>query len=114
MSRNAADRLSQATALSAILDPSSYSPPAYDAAWRDVLLYSEHTWGAWNSVSDSENSFVKQQWDVKQAFAVDAAKASKQLLDGSLGEPSTGTDATTLELHNSTSMEPYRNCLYRA
>src|ERR1700722_6766540 len=103
MSRNAADRLSQATALSAVLNPSSYSPPSYDAAWRDVLLYSEHTWGAWNSVSDSENSFVKQQWDVKQAFAVDAAKASKQLLDSSLGELSTDTYATTLEVHNSTS-----------
>jgi len=103
MSRNAADRLSQATALSAILNPTSYSPPSYDAAWRDVLLYSEHTWGAWNSVSDSENSFVKQQWDVKQAFAVDAAKAAKQLLDSSLGELSTDTDATTFEVHNSTS-----------
>jgi hypothetical protein len=103
MSRNAADRLSQATALSAILNPSSYSPPSYDAAWRDVLLYSEHTWGAWNSVSDSENFFVKQQWDVKQAFAVDAAKASKQLLDSSLGELSTDTYATTFEVHNSAS-----------
>ncbi len=103
MSRNAADRLSQATALSAILNPRSYSPASYDAAWRDVLLYSEHTWGAWNSVSDSENSFVKQQWDVKQAFAVDAAKASKQLLDSSLGELSIDTYATTFEVHNSAS-----------
>jgi hypothetical protein len=103
MSRNAADRLSQATALCAIINPSSYSPPSYDAAWRDVLLYSEHTWGAWNSVSDSENSFVKQQWDVKQAFAVDAAKASEKLLDSSLGELSTDTLATTLDVHNSTS-----------
>jgi alpha-mannosidase len=103
MSRNAADRLSQATALSAVLNPNSYSPTSYEAAWRDVLLYSEHTWGAWNSVSDSENSFVKQQWDVKQAFAVDATKASKQLLDSSLGELSTDTSATILEAHNSTS-----------
>src|SRR5271156_341150 len=56
MSRDAADRLSQATALSAVLNLNSYSPTSYEAAWRDVLLYSEHTWGAWNSVSDSENS----------------------------------------------------------
>jgi alpha-mannosidase len=103
ISRNAADRLSQATALSAILNPTSYSPPAYEAAWRDVLLYSEHTWGAWNSVSDSENSFVKQQWDVKRAFAIDAEKASKQLLESSLGELATATVANTLEVHNSTS-----------
>jgi alpha-mannosidase len=84
MSREAADRLSQATALCAVLNSNSYSPTSYEAAWRDVLLCSEHTWGAWNSVSDSENSFVKQQWDVKQAFAVDAAKASKQLLGCSI------------------------------
>jgi hypothetical protein len=103
MSRNAADRLSQATALSAIIDPSSYSPTSYEAAWREVLLYSEHTWGAWNSVSDSENSFVKQQWEVKQAFAVDAAKAAKQLLDSSLAELSPDTSATVIEAHNSTS-----------
>ncbi len=103
MNRNTADRLSQATAFSAILNPSSYSPPSYETAWRDVLLYSEHTWGAWNSISDSENSFVKQQWAVKQAFAVDAAKTAKQLLDSSLGELSTDTYATTLEVHNSAS-----------
>ncbi len=84
-------------------NPSSYSPPSYEAAWRDVLLYSEHTWGAWNSVSDSENPFVKQQWEGKQAFAIDAAKASKQLLDSSLGGLSTDTHATTFEVHNSTS-----------
>lgn len=103
LNRNAADRLSQATALSAILNPASYSPPAYEAAWRDVLLYSEHTWGAWNSVSDSENPFVKQQWDVKRAFAVNAAKASTQLLDNSLGEQSSDTQAAIFEVHNTTS-----------
>lgn len=103
LNRNAADRLSQATALSAILNPTSYSPSVYDAAWRDVLLYSEHTWGAWNSVSDSENSFVKQQWAVKQAFAVDAERESRQLLDTTLGELSSDTHTTTFEVHNSTS-----------
>lgn len=44
LSRIAADRLSQATALCAVDAPKSYVPPTYEAAWRDVLLYSEHTW----------------------------------------------------------------------
>ena len=70
MSRNAADRLGVAEALTAMMSPNTYDPAAYADAWRDVLLYSEHTWGAWNSVSDSENSFVRKQWEVKRAFAV--------------------------------------------
>src|ERR1700757_659018 len=103
MSRNAADRLSQATALSAVLSPSSYSPPSYDAAWRDVLLYSEHTWGAWNSVSDSENSFVAQQWHVKRQFAVDAENESKKLLDGVLDAYGSDGDGSNVDVHNTCS-----------
>jgi alpha-mannosidase len=105
MSRGAADRLSQATALSAITDFKSYSPAAYRAAWRDVLLYSEHTWGAWNSVSDSEEPFVKQQWDVKRAFAVDADKLSRELLNRSSDGQSTGSSPGVIEVHNSTSWD---------
>ena len=60
MSRNAAERLTQAATLASILSPSGYSEPAYATAWRDVLMYSEHTWGAWCSVSDSEKSLHKK------------------------------------------------------
>ncbi|HET6218779.1 MAG TPA: glycosyl hydrolase-related protein [Acidobacteriaceae bacterium] len=105
MSRNAADRLNVAEALTAITSPNSYDPAAYADAWRDVLLYSEHTWGAWNSVSDSENSFVKQQWDVKRAFAVDAEKLSKELLDKATGEQADHAPSNTIEVHNPTSWE---------
>src|SRR5207244_11656726 len=45
INRNAADGLGSALALSAITS-SAHVPAAYDAAWRNVLLYSEHTWGA--------------------------------------------------------------------
>ena len=76
LSRIAADRLSQAAALCAIDAPNSYVPSTYEAAWRDVLLYSEHTWGAWCSVSDSESPFTKKQWDFKREFAVDAEQTS--------------------------------------
>ena len=54
MNREASERLAQAATLSAILAPQAYKKSDFDAAWRNVLLYSEHTWGAWNSVSDSE------------------------------------------------------------
>jgi alpha-mannosidase len=58
MNRGAADRLTQAETLAAMLAPGAYRASDFNEAWRDVLLYSEHTWGAWNSVSDSENPFV--------------------------------------------------------
>jgi alpha-mannosidase len=103
LSRIAADRLSQATALCAVDAPKSYVPPTYEAAWRDVLLYSEHTWGAWCSVSDSENPFTRKQWEVKRQFALDAARASKDLLHDSLG--SLASDLSYIDVHNSTSWD---------
>ena len=45
-----------------------------------MVLYDEHTWGAYNSVSDPDLPFVKDQWKVKQAFAVDADKQSRTLV----------------------------------
>ena len=104
LNRNAADRLGAATALSAI-KPSTYVPAAYDAAWRDILLYSEHTWGAWCSVSDSENELTKKQWDVKRAFAVDADKASRDLLKRALEPASPAANRSAIQIHNPTSWD---------
>ncbi|WP_446743242.1 glycoside hydrolase family 38 N-terminal domain-containing protein [Silvibacterium acidisoli] len=103
MNRNAADRLSEAAALTAMRSAGTYAPASYDAAWRDVLLYSEHTWGAWCSVSDSENPFTKKQWEVKRAFAVDADHASEELLQSALG--ATSQSSGRIEIHNPTSWD---------
>ncbi|WP_187143139.1 glycosyl hydrolase-related protein [Terriglobus albidus] len=100
MSRNAADRISEAAALTALLNPKAYNAADYAEAWRNVLLYSEHTWGAWNSVSDSENSFVRKQWEVKRAFAVDAEKHSEELLRKASGD---GSVTGTIEVWNASS-----------
>ena len=94
INRNTAERLVQAETLFAMTAAngyeSPYPPAAFDDAWRNVLLYSEHTWGAWNSVSDSENPFVKAQWDTKRAFATEAFRQSHELLDRSLSRASSG------------------------
>jgi alpha-mannosidase len=102
LNRGAADRLSAALALSAITS-SAHDPAAYDAAWRNVLLYSEHTWGAWCSVSDSENDLTKKQWAVKRAFAVEADKTSRALLNTALG--SAAPNPSVLQIHNPTSWD---------
>jgi hypothetical protein len=102
MSRNAADRLTQAATLASMLAPASYDESAYATAWRDVLMYSEHTWGAWCSVSDSENPFTKKQWDYKRDFAVKAESRSEALIAASL-PASDATVQGSIDVHNTSS-----------
>jgi hypothetical protein len=103
MSRNAADRINEAETVRALTNKAGYEVVQYAEAWRDVLLYSEHTWGAWNSVSDSENPFVKKQWDIKRAFAVDAEHLSQTLIDESVGQTSETAHGNQIEIFNSSS-----------
>ena len=77
--RAAAECLVQAQAMFAMTG-AEYPAEAFHAAWREVILYNEHTWGSWNSISEPEGEFTKQQWAIKQAFALEADKQSRALL----------------------------------
>src|ERR1035437_8255998 len=92
LNRASAERLVQAETLWAIRNPGPFPATAFQEAWRNALLYSEHTWGAHNSISQPDLPFVRDQWTVKQAFALDADKQSRQLLAQALGgvRPSPG------------------------
>jgi alpha-mannosidase len=81
LNRAAAERLAQAETLWALSDYKKYPTDDFDIAWRNALLYDEHTWGAHNSISEPDLPFVKDQWKIKQAFALDADTQSKKLLD---------------------------------
>ncbi len=35
---------------------------------RSVVMFHEHTWGAWCSISDPELPFTTKQWDIKKQF----------------------------------------------
>ncbi|HTS00142.1 MAG TPA: glycoside hydrolase family 38 C-terminal domain-containing protein, partial [Bacteroidota bacterium] len=80
VNRTTAERLVQAEALYALIAPAQYSPAAFSAAWRNVVLFDEHTWGAFNSTSDPDSPFVVRQWEIKQAFALDGAREADSLL----------------------------------
>ena len=86
LARNAAERLVQAGALWALLRPKDYPDGKFYDAWRNVILYNEHTWGAHCSISQPDSQFTKDQWAIKQAFAQDASRQSGDLLDGSLAD----------------------------
>ena len=103
LNRASSDRLSQAEALWAMKDPTSYPTAEFEAAWKKVLLYSEHTWGASCSVTDPENQKTKEQWDIKQSYALDADKQSHKLLEKALLLTGTNESAKAIEVYNANS-----------
>ena len=80
INRASAERLAQAEAIWAITRPKTYPEEKFSAAWRNVVLYDEHTWGAHNSISEPDGDFAKGQWKIKQAFALDGDQQSRALL----------------------------------
>lgn len=81
MNRASADRLTQAETLFALFNPKAYPAEDFYQAWRNVILYDEHTWGAHNSISQPDHPFVKSQWAIKRQFALDADVQSRQLIE---------------------------------
>lgn len=65
-------RLQQLTTLYTMLNPKKYDQQNFYDAWRNIIMFHEHTWGAHNSISDPDASFVKEQWRIKKQFMLDA------------------------------------------
>ena len=106
LNRNAAERLVQAQALWAMIDPAGYPAPDFAEGWKNVILYTEHTWGAHNSISDPENDFVKGQWAVKRHFATAADSIATALLDRALAKvASKERGARYVDVYNANSWE---------
>jgi alpha-mannosidase len=97
MNRANADRLTQGEALWAMSNPARYPAGDFDEAWRDVLLYSEHTWGADVSISAPESPKTKEQWAIKRAYATHADEQSRALLANVLREAG-AADASAAEV----------------
>ncbi len=119
MNRASADRLTQAETLFAMFNPKTYAAEAFQLAWRNVILYDEHTWGAHNSISEPDAPFVKSQWAIKRQFALDADTQSRQLLAaandnrgnpwvGGTGDSPTAPGISAIDVINTTSIPiPY-------
>jgi alpha-mannosidase len=80
MNRQSSDRMTQAEALFAMSNPKAYPAAAFEDAWNRVLLYSEHTWGAWCSVNEPERKETREQWEIKRGYAEAADRQSRELL----------------------------------
>ena len=104
VNREAAERLVQAQALWAMLSPGPYPAADFEAAWRNIILYDEHTWGAHNSISEPESEFALSQWRTKQAFALDAERQSRELVQRALTPLAGDTqDVARVAVFNTTS-----------
>jgi len=64
--------------------PEPYPFEQFEAAWKDILFYDEHTWGAAESVIRPESPRTIEQWKFKSAFATRPEKEIGALLDEGL------------------------------
>ena len=70
-----------AAALASIFEPRNrYPAQDFWNAWRNVMFYDEHTWGAHNSVSQPGRQFVERQWEIKDSYATRANLDARNLL----------------------------------
>jgi alpha-mannosidase len=55
-----------------------------DRAWRDLLLFNEHTWGSDESVAQPDSLFTRSHWNAKAAIAFSAFDVARDLLGEAL------------------------------
>jgi len=65
-------------------------------AKRSIVMWHEHTWGAWCSISDPDSHFTTDQWRVKQDFA-DSARWYVEALEKSVGASPTTRERFTID-----------------
>jgi len=66
-------------------DPAAFPRDRAEEAWRQVLLWHEHTWGAAASISEPDRPDVVAQWEYKRAFAVEADRLSREIFAEAAG-----------------------------
>jgi len=82
--REAGERLTQAQTLQSLLNGARATSPAnqdFRPAWVNVLLFNEHTWGAFSSITAPDSAFAQTQWEWKRLRAEDSRTQSLDLLD---------------------------------
>ncbi len=103
LSREVSDRLKQADAIWAIRNKPAYPVKDFNETWKNLLLYNEHTWGAYNSVNEPDNAKVKSEWAVKKGYVLKA----KRLVDSLTSQllVPLNTKANVIDVYNTLSWE---------
>jgi hypothetical protein len=82
--RASARRVAQAQTLWAMTNPSAFPSAQTAEAWRSILLWHEHTWGAADSITQPDRPDVVAQWEYKRAFAAQADALSRRLIEAAM------------------------------
>jgi alpha-mannosidase len=101
LSRETSDQLKQADAIWAIRNKSGYPVADFDETWKNLLLYNEHTWGAYNSTDDPDNDKVKSEWAVKKGYVLHA-KGLTDTITAKVLAPA-ATKANAVDVYNTLS-----------
>jgi len=103
LNRNSANALLQAEALWTMLAPDEFPAGEFYRAWRQVVLFDEHTWGAFNSVSEPDDPAVIEQWEYKKALAEEGDEMSQALLRAALAMPDSYGLIQAVDVYNTNS-----------
>lgn len=80
IAKRSVERLIQAETLHKLLAPSENDSILFYKAWRNAVMWHEHTWGAYCSVSRPDSLFTLAQWKYKQHFALAADSLSRKIM----------------------------------
>lgn len=90
--RASSSRIGSAEALWVMKDRPAFPADRDREAWRNVILYSEHTWGADVSVTRPLSQKTMEQWIIKKSYATQADSLSLELLHGALEKSGGSTE----------------------
>jgi alpha-mannosidase len=95
-------RMNQGEALWAMKNRADFPADKDRDAWRNVILYSEHTWGADVSVTRPLSQKTMEQWIIKRSYATNADSLSCQLMSGALdqGVVASGNSVDVFNTHS--------------
>ncbi|MBP6962950.1 MAG: hypothetical protein KBC96_00940 [Armatimonadetes bacterium] len=75
-----------------------YPKAEIDAAWKNAILYDEHTWGAHCSISQPASDQTIHQWNYKKRFATLAEAQSEQVFRDAMSDLAKATSAKEGEI----------------
>ncbi|MGC8625047.1 MAG: polysaccharide lyase family protein [Phycisphaerae bacterium] len=103
INRNATEKISQAQMLWDLLNASQYPHKVFSNAWRDALMYDEHTWGAPDSWVHPQSKFAREQWAWKKRYATRAMFQARWLKAQSLRNVVDRQPTSTIAVFNTCS-----------
>jgi len=99
LNRRTCEKIVQAQTLWAMLNSGPYQAEEFDQAWTKLIMYDEHTWGAWCSTEKPDDPFTIQQANYKQKFALDGERMTNDLMEKALaGVRENGSN--TIDVYN--------------